>query len=357
MKDWYHHLIYRRVTRHILFWTAWVLGFTFIKSFGMPLSIYAGWFVYYIVTLPIFVLHTYLIVYWLIPAYFRMKKYLLFSVFFIILFFIFSVIELVVSHEFIFKYFETGTRIIENYLSPGNIIISGLGNFYIILVFLAVRSINTWYLNQEQQKNLVRQNLEHRVDHVISRVQPRLLIYAVNHIERLAEKSPELATRAIALTSEILNEVMIYNGQPYQVIEKEVDLIRKLAGLVEIFRGNRPEIEFFLSGDPSRIQFPSLILFTFVEMIFRKFDHTVIPEINIEISGFSNMATIQVLLDNHSRKEQGIQECEELLRHFERLYPELIRIAFDHTEYGCSIVISCIRQPEKADRSQVNIRV
>ena len=119
MKDWYHHLIHRRVTRHILFWTAWVLGFTFIKSFGMPLSIYAGWFVYYIVTLPIFVLHTYLIVYWLIPAYFRMKKYLLFSVFFIILFFMFSVLELVVSHEFIFKYFETGTRIIENYLSFG----------------------------------------------------------------------------------------------------------------------------------------------------------------------------------------------------------------------------------------------
>ena len=123
-----------RLKRHLLFWATWILGFTFIKSFGMPLSVYLGWLVYYIVTLPVFVSHTYLIVYWMIPAFLKARKYVLFSLVFILLFYGFSMVELIISNEFVFKYFQTGSTSSDAYLGPGNVLINGLGNFYIVLV-------------------------------------------------------------------------------------------------------------------------------------------------------------------------------------------------------------------------------
>ena len=137
------------------------------------------------------------------------------------------------------------------------------------------------------------------------------------------------------------------------VIEKEVALIKKLVDLITLFRDKSPEVEFFLSGDPSRIQFPSLILFSFVEMIFRQFDHTEIPELNIEISGFSDMATIQVLLEKPEKIADEIEDCEELLKHFEQIYPDLIAISFDHTSYGCSIVIKRVEETRDALESTI----
>ena len=348
---------HKRITRHILFWLAWVFGFTFIKSFGMSIAIYSGWFIYYIVTLPLFVSHTYLIVYWLIPAFLQKRRYVGFSVFFLLLFYLFSVLELVISYELVFKYFSSGSEIPESYLGFGNVLINGLGNFYIILVFMAARSIRIWNIGEEKKKKTARDKLALQVDKAISKVQPKLLIYAVNYIEKLAEKSPEKATRAIALTSEILNEVMIYNGQRYQVIEKEVALIKKLVDLITIFKDTKPDVEFFLSGDPSRIQFPSLILFSFVEMIFRQFDQTEIPELNIEISGFSDMATIQVLIEKPEKTGDEIYGCEELLKHFEQIYPDLISISFDHTPYGCSIVIKRLEETLNARESAIQTGV
>jgi hypothetical protein len=328
---------------HLLFWSAWVFGFTFIKSFGMPLSSYLGWLVYYIVTLPVFIGHTYLIVYCLIPAFINKRKYLLFTFFFTLLFYGFSVVELIISNEFVFKYLSTGTVAMEHYLAPGNVIISGLGNFYIVLVFLAARSIRTWYLNQENQKTLQRKNLSMEIDHFIARVQPGLLIYSINNIEKIAVNSPERASKAIALISEILSEVMESDKNTYRVFEYEVRLIRKLCSLVEIFKGQRPEVEFFITGDTSEIKLPSLVMFSFVDLILRKFDHTELPEIIIEISGFSMMATIQVILNDPDRMHRDIDDCENVLHQFEKLFPGTINVSFDHTQYGCSVVISTVR--------------
>ena len=344
----------KRILQHLLFWSVWVVGFTFIKSFGMPFSVYAGWFVYYIITLPIFVAHTYVIVYWLIPRYFTKRRYLLFTLVFLVLFYAFSVLELLISNTLVFRYFSL-EEFNPHYLAPGNVFINGVGNFYIVLVFMAARNVRTWFISLEQQKRLNRQKLALQVDRAIARVQPRLLLYSVNYIEKLAEKSPEDATKAIALTSEILSEVMMYNGKENQVIEKEVTLIKKLVELVSLFRGKVPDVEFFMSGDLSKIRFPALILFSFVEIIFREFDNSVIPEVNIDISGFSNIATIQVLLKNTLKSGLAMKQCEAMLQQFDRIYPGLISIAFEHTHYGCSIVIKRLNESPRVETSVQHI--
>jgi two-component system LytT family sensor kinase len=93
-----------RYLRHGLFWIVWVIGFTFVKSFGASLDVYFGWLIYYIVTLPLFIIHTYLIVYWAAKKFLKGPRIIFFIVLFILLMSVFSFIELIVTDELLSRF-------------------------------------------------------------------------------------------------------------------------------------------------------------------------------------------------------------------------------------------------------------
>jgi len=336
----FSNLEHNRPLRHILFWVCWVLGFTFIKSFGKPFEVYLGWFSYYLLTLPIFMVHTYLVAYVLIPFFFSRKYMVLFVALFLGLFYGFSVLELILSNEFIFKWYPTDTELIDNYLSPGAVIVSGLGNLYIMLVFLASRTVRQWYMASNRKKELQQTELKLQMESAVNKVQPLTLLYAIDQIDRMVEQSSSEVTEAIALTSELLNEVMIYNEKEEPLFSKEIELVRKLVSLVSVFRDRKPDVEFFISGDPGQINLPPMILFTLIDMIFRKYAaEDQLPELNIEASGYSDMITLQVLNSNGQEKDKTSEECIETLEQLDLLYRETTDISIDSHPYGCSVII------------------
>ena len=155
MTVWFKYITMNsRVSRHLLFWLSWIIGFTFVKSFGSSTNEFIGWLVYYIVTLPIFLVHTYIVVYWMGKS--MMKGYRLFLFIFLFIFFLylFSVFELLVSYGLLSKWFPAIFETDNNYLTGSNILISGIGNLYIVLVFITVKMIRNWYISSEEQKSI-----------------------------------------------------------------------------------------------------------------------------------------------------------------------------------------------------------
>jgi len=329
-----------RSLRHLVFWFIWVVGFTFIKSFGESMEVYLGWFSYYLITLPIFVAHTYLVAYLLVPFFLNKRLFPLFIVTFLLLFYGFSVLELLLSNEFIYLWYQTGTELREDYLAPANVIMSGLGNLYIVLVFLAARTIREWYDADTRSKELKHIELQQQMENAITRVQPHMLLYAIDHIDRMvAESSPDV-TKAIALTSELLNEVMIYHEEQHKLFSGEIELVRKLVALVTLIREHKPDVEFFVSGDPGQIKMPPMILFTIVDMIFRKFEEEpLLPELNIEASGYSDMITVQVLTSGAKRHEENMQDCLQTMKQIESFYKGQVSMSIESHSYGCSVLI------------------
>jgi two-component system LytT family sensor kinase len=129
------HIDKTKILLHSVFWLAWIVSFTIIQSIGGGAHSYFVWSIYYIITLPIFVVHTYILAYWLLPETFFKGKLLLALAGSFGLLIIFSVIELIVSNELVFKVFDPSKTFAPGYLNAANIIISGIGNHYIILVF------------------------------------------------------------------------------------------------------------------------------------------------------------------------------------------------------------------------------
>jgi len=329
-----------RSIRHLVFWSCWVIGFTLIKSFGQTSEVYLGWFSYYLLTLPIFVAHTYLIAYVLIPLFFNKKGYLVFIALFLVLFYGFSVLELVLSNEFIFRWYPTGSDLSDDYLRPGNVIASGLGNLYIVLVFLAAKTVRDWFNADKRRKELMQFELQQQMENAITKVQPLMLLYAIDGIEKMVEESSPEVTRAIALTSELLSEVMVYYEEDPKLFNREIELVRKLVHLVSVIRGQEPDVEFFISGDPGQINLPPMILFTLVDMIFRKFEkESSLPELNIEASGYSDMIHVQVMYSGARKQDETLQDCLSSAKQLEAYYNQCVSISMETHAYGCSVII------------------
>jgi two-component system LytT family sensor kinase len=329
-----------RSLRHLVFWLIWVVGFTFLKSFGEPMEVYLGWFSYYLITLPIFIAHTYLVAYLLGPYFLNKRLFPIFIVLFLLLFYGFSVLELLLSNEFIYKWYQTGTELREDYLAPANVIMSGLGNLYIVLVFLAARTIRQWYHADTRSKELQHIELQQQMENAITRVQPHMLLYAIDHIDRMVTESSTDVTKAIALTSELLNEIMIFHEEQHKLFSGEIELVRKLVALVTLLRESKPDVDFFISGDPGLIKMPPMILFTIVDMIFRKFEgESSLPELNIEASGYSNMLTVQILTNGIKRRDDSTQECLQAMQQIESFYKDQVSMNIESHSYGCSVII------------------
>jgi hypothetical protein len=348
MKKWWDSVFEVRLRRHILFWICWVLGFTFVKSFGKAYEVYLNWLIYYLVTLPIFIPHTYLVAYVLIPRFFTLKRWPWFVGAFLGSFYGFSVLELILSNELVNRWFPVTFEIPKGYLAVGNVVRSGVGNLYIVLVFLAARTVREWYLADNRRKEMLQIDLEQQMEERITRVQPMMLLYAIDGIDRLVVRSPGDATHAIALTSELLYEVMMYHEEGRKRFTREVELVKKLSALAAILRGTPPEVEYYISGDPGQIDLPPMVLFTVVNLVFRKFaDRDYLPDLHIEASGYSGMITIQML--NGGKKDIDIEGCLRMISQIESIYPGRIQITFTTHGYGCLVMIR--RNPDKGAKS------
>ncbi|MCK5684651.1 hypothetical protein KAJ27_11035, partial [bacterium] len=179
-----------------------------MKSLGSSVDEFLGWLVYYFATLPIFLAHTYIVVYWGGKLMMKGYRLILFILLFIFCLYFFSVLEILVSYGLLAKWFPEIFQTDNNYLAGSNILISGIGNLYIVLVFIAVKIIRTWYISSEEQKNISQRKLEDKMAVVNSRIQPDLLMYATGRLEKMAEKNSDKIPSAIAILAEILNGVM-----------------------------------------------------------------------------------------------------------------------------------------------------
>src|SRR5690554_2764000 len=93
------HIGKQRMVLHTGFWLAWVVSFTVLQSLGQGIETFSIWLRYYVITLPVFIGHTYLIAYWLVLYTFYKNRYGLLIMGVLVLLPVFSIIELIISNE------------------------------------------------------------------------------------------------------------------------------------------------------------------------------------------------------------------------------------------------------------------
>ncbi len=250
---------------HAGFWVAWVLFFTLLQSLGQGGSSLPGWFVYYLITLPVFVIHTYLIAYWLVPKVFLQKRYMLFAAGVFLLLVVFSIIEMVLSNEFIFKLVYPSATPDSGYLNVGNVIVSGIGNHYIILVFIAIKIGKAWYHAQNIEEEEKQRNLEASIEiysyQFRPRVMHRLMVLLECAIQNDIKKSPDLIISISSFLSAFLKE----NGKQKVWFSEEISLIKMYLEIFSTALPGRIRTEFTTAGDFTSLPVPCYLFLPVVD--------------------------------------------------------------------------------------------
>jgi two-component system, LytTR family, sensor kinase len=263
------HIDKENILLHSAFWMVWIVSFTILQSIGGGAREYFVWLMYYIITLPIFVMHTYLIAYWLLPeTFFKGRLWLALTGGFIFLVF-FSVIELIVSNELIFKVFDKGKSFAPGYLNPANIIISGIGNHFIILVFLAIKVGQSWYISKNQTAGLMQIKMETELEIYRYQLQPRLILTLVEELEIISEKEPEKLPQMIIKTSNFLNHFLFDVKDELIPLNLEVKLIGDFLDIHKHAIGSRLKSSFIVNGNLQAHVCPPLLLLPFINIAIK----------------------------------------------------------------------------------------
>ena len=248
------------IALHVFFWIMWIISFTLVQSLGKGIDTFFVWLMYYLITLPIFVVHTYLIAYWLLPLAFFKKRYSLFVLGIAVFLMFFSIIELVVSNELVFKIFDPSKEFPPGYLNLKNIVISGIGNHYIILVFLAIKAGRSWYSAKNRKDELVRSNLETELEIFRYQLQPRLVLSLMNELEQITEENGGKAPEMIVKISQFLNRFLYEGSEDLIPLSLEVQMIEDFLEIHKHALGERFSSNFIVNGKLGTYVVPPLLL-------------------------------------------------------------------------------------------------
>lgn len=264
MKFYNVHIDKKDVLGHVLFWLTWIVTFVLVQSLGEGKHEYFVWLMYYLITLPIFVVHTYLIAYWLVPVFFFKRQYLMLLLIGFALLFVFSVIELVVSNELVFKVFDPSKEFQPGYLNFKNILISGLGNHYIIFVFLAIKAGKSWYSAEQRREELMLSSVETELEIYQYQLQPKLILSLVEQMEMLALKEPEKAPDMIIKISGFLNRFLFDGKEDMISLQLDVKLLEEYLDIHRVALGDRLQLNFAVNGNLKPYIVPPLLLLPFL---------------------------------------------------------------------------------------------
>jgi len=258
------HIDSKRLILHGLFWMIWVVSFTLIQSLGKPAHEYFVWLMYYLITLPVFVVHTYLIAYWLVPVYFFRQRYFPVVLGALALLVVFSVLELLVSNYLVFANFDRTKMFEPGFLNIQNILISGLGNHYIIFVFLAIKVGWSWYTAEIHKEELQLSKTETELEIFNYQLQPRIILSMVECLEDAAGKSEEKVPELIIQISGFLNRFLFEGREEMIPLQLDSELLEEYINIQQHIFGDRLKINFHVGGNLKPFVVPPLLLLPFL---------------------------------------------------------------------------------------------
>jgi len=152
-----------------------------------------------------------------------------------------------------------------NYWSGQSILINGLGNEYIIIVFLSVKVIRFWNSKIGEKTKLTSQKLQTEIELLHYQSYPRFILNAMDRLENMAEaKSPQTSEMIIKL-SNLMTNMLTGRKSDKIAIQKEIDLIRSYVEIQRIGFPETRQLEFLINGNLNGITIPPFLFFQLVE--------------------------------------------------------------------------------------------
>lgn len=164
----------------------------------------------------------------------------------------------------VFYWFDNYRMHTPNFLSVKNILISGVGNHYIILVFLAIKAGASWYGVETKKDELLRSKDETELEIYQYQLQPKLVHTLVEELETVSTQKPGKTSEMIIRISEFLNDFLYEGKEDLIPLQLEVELLNNFMEIHKQALGDRIKSNFIVAGNLKSVVIPPLLLLPFI---------------------------------------------------------------------------------------------
>lgn len=251
---------------HILFWlisiSVFVVVLFYTRDFRIS-QIDLKTAVSFLVTICLLAVSVYISLLWLIPVYFRNRRYGLF-----ILLEAANVLLFIVLNYFISVSFEEDIHL--------NLTTEIVAEMILVSVFLLVSALlqftrDSLALRDIELKvnGIERQKMEAELRALKAQINPHFLFNTLNSLYSLSLDKSDRTPELILKLSDLMRYVIYESSVDYLPLERQLDFIKSYIYLEELRAGPSLEVDFRITGDSREIMIAPLLFIPFVENAFK----------------------------------------------------------------------------------------
>lgn len=211
------------------------------------------------------IIFTYIIVYWLIPRFFKSRKGL-----FIIGLICFSALLFIAEYPVFIDWMHMAN--LPRYSFPvfWNCLMAITGLSHTVCgLFIAFKLFKNYYIKMEERDTLIRENVQAEMQVLKAQIHPHFLFNTLNNIYSFnLNKSPQTAGLVLKL-SDTLKYMTIDCEAELVLLEKELKMVQDYMGLEKVRYGKRLNLEVEVKGNYQDKLIAPLLLIPFVENCFK----------------------------------------------------------------------------------------
>lgn len=325
-----------RITRHVLFWSAWVLYYTYFVSISwMRISFkeaFWGTLFEQILSTPMDMAFCYSVIYFLIPKYLEKGRYimmvllwLLFSVLFVICFrsYLMYIVPLLRtfdglpmpkeyhSFNFTWSFFEWFSQInMEGCIAA------------------SIKLGKMWYIKQQELDLLKRekQKLMPKLQNGI--MQPVFLVNTLDKVEALSQENPQAIPPMIKGIKNLLMYVIYDNNQSKVPLEKELKLLHEYIELEKTGNDKDLDVRLHITGNTYEEEIAPFLILSLAENSFRQLamlqvkDKFIDLEIHVADGHFHMKISWSKPVDTSTLENGSNTFLHNISRRLQLLYPQ-----------------------------------
>jgi len=321
---------------HLLFWVGVWFFYVYFFSYNTTNSNYITWFSSFL--LPVTMLITYFVVYYLIPNYLLVKKYKLFILYsFYTLIFSTYLIVITIIGCFIFL---SNFQIAEMPPMSRNYV------FILILVYLVVgivsflsllnNNFKTISKNKELQNKILETQLQiknQELQYLKKQIHPHFLFNTLNTIYGFALKQSKDTPEIILKLSNLLDYILYQVNKPKVSLKEEVLHVKEYVELEKIRFQDTLNVTFIFEEISENIEIAPMLLIPFVENAF-KHGNLVngFLSVNIQVKINNNKLFFSIentVLGNKPLHNEGGIGLENIQKRLDLLYKNKYQLIID----------------------------
>jgi len=317
----------KRPVIHVLFWSVFIIVGSFIFGYQQNFP-YQFYLMNFLVHLPLFMLYTYGVIYFLMPSLLLKRKYILFFAALILVTGGAALLRILISRYVYFALFIPEILYPKEWINSEIFIINVFWILGPAIVFAMFKYYKNWLNSQTLAKEAERKQLASELQVLKAQLNPHFLFNTFNNLYVLALQKSDKTPEVISKMSDLFHYVLYECNSVEVPVSKEIKLIGDYIQLEELRYDERLSISVKKDIDNSEFLIPPMMLYTFVENCF-KHGCSNDPDspwikLNIKVSGnkFEFEASNSLPVMNYSmRKHEGGVGLANVRRRLELLYP------------------------------------